>query len=88
MQVSEIKETQVYTREEAEDLLKVSRSTMMRLIKKGAVRAAKVGGQYRILGAELMRLLLPQPGYEVARTIYRKGREKVHQFEASLDTRE
>jgi excisionase family DNA binding protein len=51
----EIKGNQVYTREEAEALLKISQSTMMRLIKKGVIRAAKIGGQYRILGTELLR---------------------------------
>jgi excisionase family DNA binding protein len=58
--MSEIKEKEVYTLEEAQDLLKVSRSTMMRQIKKGILRAGKFGGQYRILGAELLRLLLPR----------------------------
>ncbi len=58
--MSEIKEREVYTLEEAQSLLKVSRSTMMRQIKKGILRAGKIGGQYRILGAELLRLLLPE----------------------------
>lgn len=58
--MAEIKEKEVYTLEEAQNLLKVSRSTMMRQIKKGILRAGKIGGQYRILGAELLRLLLPE----------------------------
>ncbi len=58
--MSEIKEKEVYTLEEAQVLLKVSRSTMLRQIKKGILRVGKFGGQYRILGAELLRLLLPQ----------------------------
>lgn len=49
----------VYTTGEAEELLKVSTSTMKRLLKKGLIRANKVGGQYRILGHELLRLLSP-----------------------------
>ncbi|MEW6055159.1 MAG: helix-turn-helix domain-containing protein [Bdellovibrionota bacterium] len=53
--MSEIKTTQVYTREEAEQLLRISKSTMMRLIRRKVIRAAKIGGQYRILGAELLR---------------------------------
>ena len=57
--MSEIKENEVYTLEEAQALLKVSRSTMMRQIKNGILRAGKFGGQYRILGSELLRLLLP-----------------------------
>lgn len=81
----EIKENEVYTREEAEDLLKISRSTMMRLIKKGVIRAAKIGGQYRILGAELLHLLLPESGYRQARNIYHKSRDVIHQMEKSIN---
>lgn len=84
----EIKKNEVYTREEAEVLLKVSRSTMMRLIKKGVIRAAKIGGQYRILGAELLHVLLPEKGYNQARTIYRKSREVIHQMEKDLHEKE
>jgi len=80
----EIKENTVYTREEAEELLKISRSTMMRLIKKGVIRAAKIGGQYRILGSELFRVLLPEKGYKTARKIYRKSRDSIHKMEQSL----
>ena len=80
----EIKENTVYTREEAEELLKISRSTMMRLIKKGVIRAAKIGGQYRILGSELLRVLLPDKGYETARKIYLKSKESIHKMEQSL----
>ena len=80
----EIKKNQVYTREEAETLLKISRSTMMRLIKKGVIRAAKVGGQYRIVGGELLRVMLPESGYNAAREIYRKSRDSIHQMEQSL----
>ena len=75
---------QVYTRSEAEDLLKISQSTMMRLIKKGVVRAAKVGGHYRILGADLLRLFLPESGYLVARDIYRESRKVIHKIEGEV----
>lgn len=84
----EIKDTQVYTREEAEALLKISQSTMMRLIKKGVIRAAKIGGQYRILGAELLRHFLPETGYEVARDLYRESRKRVHALEAEVKKEE
>lgn len=57
--MAEIKEKEVYTLEETQDLLKISRSTILRLIKKGILKAGKIGGQYRILGAELLRQLLP-----------------------------
>lgn len=57
--MAEIKEKEVYTIEETQDLLKVSRSTILRLIKKGILKAGKIGGQYRILGVELLRHLFP-----------------------------
>jgi excisionase family DNA binding protein len=67
--MAEIKDTQVYTRVEAEALLKISQSTMMRLIKRGVIKAAKIGGQYRILGSELLRQFgvsrFDRPGGEV-----------------------
>lgn len=83
----EIKSTQVYTREEAELILRISQSTMMRLIKKGVIRAAKIGGQYRILGSELLRQFLPDSEYEKARKVYRKARSKVHAMEKDLSRR-
>ena len=55
----EIHEKEIYTLEEAQNLLKVSRSTILRLIKKGILKAGKIGGQYRILGAEILRQVLP-----------------------------
>jgi excisionase family DNA binding protein len=59
-----IDEKEVYTAEEAQTLLKISRSTFMRLVKKGILRAGKIGGQYRIMGAELLRHVLPQDAYK------------------------
>ncbi len=55
----EIKNNAVYTTNEARNLLKISESTMKRLLKKGLIKANKVGGQYRILGKELLRLVSP-----------------------------
>ncbi|MDD2807874.1 MAG: helix-turn-helix domain-containing protein [Patescibacteria group bacterium] len=55
----EIKPNAVYTTEEAQKLLKISNSTMKRMLKKGLIKANKVGKQYRILGLELLRLLSP-----------------------------
>ena len=85
--MAEIQEKQVYTREEAEDLLKISRSTMMRLIKRRVINAAKIGGQYRILGGDLLKLFLPDSGYQAARKIYHKSRDKIREMEASLDAK-
>lgn len=56
----QINEKEVYTIEETQNLLKISRSTVLRLIKKGVLKAGKLGSQYRILGAELLRQLLPE----------------------------
>lgn len=56
----EIKEHAVYTTTEAQQLLKISESTIKRLLKKGLLRANKVGGQYRILGKELLRIISPE----------------------------
>ncbi|MFA5114001.1 MAG: helix-turn-helix domain-containing protein [Candidatus Margulisiibacteriota bacterium] len=56
----EVAEKEIYTAEEAESLLKISRSTFLRLIKRGVLQARKVGGQYRILGEEILRLVKPQ----------------------------
>lgn len=56
----EIKPNGVYTTEEAEVLLKISNSTIKRLLKKGILKANKVGKQYRIMGKELLRLVSPE----------------------------
>jgi excisionase family DNA binding protein len=56
----EIKSNAVYTTTEVRGLLKISESTVKRLLKKGILRANKVGGQYRILGKELLRLISPK----------------------------
>ncbi len=58
--MAEIRPNEVYTTQEAQELLKVSNSTIKRLLKKGLIRANKVGKQYRILGHELLRLLSPE----------------------------
>lgn len=56
----EIKPNEVYTTAEAQAVLKISASTMKRLLKKGLIRANKIGKQYRILGHELLTLLSPE----------------------------
>lgn len=50
----------VYTTDEAQQLLKVSKSTLKRFLKRGLIRANKLGRQYRILGKEMLRLVSPQ----------------------------
>jgi excisionase family DNA binding protein len=58
--VQEIKTNGVYTTQEVEGLLKISNSTVKRLLKKGILRANKVGKQYRVLGKEILRLISPE----------------------------
>jgi len=57
--MSEINPNEVYTTKETEKLLKTSNSTMKRLLKKGVIKANKVGGRYKILGSEILRLVSP-----------------------------
>ncbi|MDD5173167.1 MAG: helix-turn-helix domain-containing protein [Patescibacteria group bacterium] len=73
--MQEIKPNNVYTTEETRDFLKISKSTIKRWLKKGLIRANKVGGQYRILGAEILRLISPVLEKE-AQKIYREIKEK------------
>ena len=56
----EIKPHGIYTTEEVEALLKVSNSTVKRLLKKGILKANKVGRQYRVLGLEILKLISPE----------------------------
>ncbi|NQV88643.1 MAG: helix-turn-helix domain-containing protein [Parcubacteria group bacterium] len=55
----EVKPNAIYTTKETEQLLRISNSTIKRLLKNGLIRANKVGGQYRILGKEILRLISP-----------------------------
>ncbi|MEK7574994.1 MAG: helix-turn-helix domain-containing protein [Patescibacteria group bacterium] len=57
--IKEIKPGGVYTTTETRELLRISDSTIKRLLKGGLIRANKIGGQYRILGHEILRLLSP-----------------------------
>jgi len=72
----EVRENEIYTSEETKSLLKISQSTFLRLIKKGVLRAYKVGGQYRILGKEILHLFSPRIE-EQATKAYRRVRNGV-----------
>ncbi len=72
----EIQKNAVYTTNEAEKLLKISNSTIKRMLKKGLIRANKVGGQYRILGKELLRLVSPNLEKEATKS-YLELKKKV-----------
>ena len=64
-------ENEIYTSEETKSLLKISQSTFLRLIKRGILRAYKVGGQYRILGKEILYLVSPRLEDQAARAYQR-----------------
>lgn len=72
----EIFPNEVYTAQESQKLLKISSSTIKRLLKSGLIRANKIGGQYRILGHELLRLLSPEIDQKATNT-YQKVKKKV-----------
>lgn len=74
----EIKENECYTHEETQAILKISASTVTRMIKKGLIKAAKVGKQHRIMGKELLRILSPQLEDKVGR-VYNKARNWAHE---------
>jgi len=67
----EIKPNQIYTTEEAQEYLKVSNSTIKRFLKKGIIHANKVGGRYKILGNELLRLVSPKKETKIEALYYR-----------------
>ena len=72
---SEIKPNSVYTTNETREILKISNSTIKRLLKKGIIKANKVGGQYRILGKEILRLVSPKAERKAV-SIYQKIKQK------------
>ena len=73
--MDEIKENAVYTSEETQSLLNISRSTFMRLIKKEILRANKIGGQYRVLGREMLRLLLPEEEFDKVKGFVKRNED-------------
>ena len=73
--MSKIKPDEVYTTEEAQNFLKISNSTIKRLLKKGIIKAYKVGGRYRIWGSEILRLVSPEVESKVYK-VYKKVRDK------------
>jgi excisionase family DNA binding protein len=66
-----VEENEVYTPQETISLLKISDSTFRRLIRSGVLRAAKIGGQYRVLGKHILEILNPSLPAKVKKA-YRK----------------
>jgi len=73
--MSEINPKEIYTTKEVQDFLKVSPSTFKRLLKRGMIKAYKVGGTYRIWGDEILRLVSPKVERKIYKA-YKKAREK------------
>lgn len=57
---TEVRPHAIYTTEETRHLLKISTSTMKRMLKHGLIKANKIGRQYRILGKEILRIVSPE----------------------------
>jgi len=80
---SEIKPNSIYTTNETREILKISNSTIKRLLKKGIIKANKVGGQYRILGKEILRLVSPKAerkAVSIYQKIKQKAKEKIRKW--------
>ena len=60
MDHQEVKPNAIYTTTETQQILKISNSTIKRMLKNELIKANKVGGQYRILGKEILRLVSPE----------------------------
>jgi len=73
--VEEIKPGKIYTPKEARTFLKVSESTMKRMLKNEIIKAHKVSWQYRIWGDEILRLVSPKLESKVYKA-YKNIREK------------
>ena len=73
--MEDINPNEVYTTKETRDFLKVSESTLKRYLKKGIIRAHKIGGRYRILGSEILLVISPEVESKVYQA-YKGVREK------------
>lgn len=79
----EIKPNQIYTPKEARSFLKVSESTMKRMLKNGILKAYKVSGQYRIWGDEILKLVSPKLEsrvYKAYKNLRDKTRESIKKW--------
>ncbi|MBU4274824.1 helix-turn-helix domain-containing protein [Patescibacteria group bacterium] len=79
----EIKPNKIYTPKETRDFLKISESTMKRMIKNGIIKAYKVSGQYRIWGNEILKLISPKfelGVFKVYKKIKNKTKETIEKW--------
>ncbi len=77
--VEEIKPDKIYTPKETRDFLKISESTMKRMLKNGIIDAYKVSGQYRIWGHEILKIVSPKLDVGVYK-IYKNLRNKTKEI--------
>jgi excisionase family DNA binding protein len=78
--MTEINPKELYTTKETQDFLKVSSSTMKRMIKNGIIEAHRVGGAWRIWGDDILMMVSPRlekKVYEVYTKVRDKTREKI-----------
>lgn len=73
--MAKINPKEIYTTKETRDFLKISESTIKRLLRKGMIKAYRVGGTYRIWGDEILRLVSPKVERKVYNA-YKEVREK------------
>ncbi len=73
--MKKINPKEIYTTKEAQEFLKISESTIKRLLKRGMIKAYKVGGTYRIWGSEILQLVSPKLESKVYK-VYDKIRAK------------
>ena len=81
--MAEIKPKEIYTTKEVQDFLKISESTMKRMIKNGMITAYKVGGVYRIWGDEILKHLSPKTSeriYKIYHGIKEKTRKTIEKW--------
>jgi len=73
--MSKIEPDKIYNTAETRDFLRISKSTIKRWLKSGIIRANKIGGRYKILGSEILRLISPVLEKDT-RKAYRDLRDK------------
>jgi len=81
--MSKIDPNEVYTTKEAQEFLKISPSTAKRLLKRGIIKAYKVGGTYRIWGSEILKLVSPELEsgvYQVYKKVKDKTRDTIERW--------
>ena len=76
----EIRPGAVYTTAETQKILKISNSTIKRLLKRGLIRANKIGGQYRILGKEILHVVSPELEKEATKSYLDMKRKVVRKI--------